>query len=267
MRFQVLGTLEIHDGQQRIAPSAPKQRSVLALLLSSANEVTPTEVLMEELWEGRPPTSAQTTLQTYVYQLRKLLSRGAVAADSPRLVTKHGGYLLAIGRGDLDAVEFEGFVDVARESLKAGDVERASSAVRRALALWHGPALADVVTGPRLDIYRTRLEELHVHAIKLKIETQMRMGQHHELIGELKELASVYPLDEWFHLQLMEALSRASRRHEALEVYHRLRYLLREELGLEPSFEMQELQQDVLAANHPRSGRQRHSVARAVSRP
>ncbi|WP_440103949.1 AfsR/SARP family transcriptional regulator [Streptosporangium sp. H16] len=266
MRFQLLGTLEIQDGPRRITPSAPKQRSVLALLLSSANEVTPTEVLMGELWEGRPPTSAQTTLQTYVYQLRKLLSQGTGPEDSPRLVTKHGGYLLTIARDALDAIEFEGLVDVARESLHAGDVERASKAVRHALDLWHGPALADVVTGPRLDIYRTRLEELRVHAIKLKIETQMKMGQHHELIGELKELTTVYALDEWFHLQLMEALSRAGRRHEALEVYHRLRYLLREELGLEPGFEMQELQQAVLATSAPRSARPRH-VARTAIRP
>ncbi|MBE1561848.1 DNA-binding SARP family transcriptional activator [Nonomuraea africana] len=239
---------------------------MLALLLSSANEVTPTDVLMEELWEGRPPASAQTTLQTYVYQLRKLLSRGAATEEGPRLVTKHGGYLLTIGDGALDAVEFERLVDVARESLQAGEVERASGALRQALDLWHGPALADVVAGPRLEIYRTRLEELRVHAIKLKIEAQMRMGQHHELIGELKELTTVYTLDEWFHLQLMEALSRASRRHEALEVYHHLRYLLREELGLEPSSEMQELQQAVLAS-HPKNGRPRHGVVRAAGRP
>ncbi|MFI0422938.1 BTAD domain-containing putative transcriptional regulator [Spongiactinospora sp. 9N601] len=248
MRFQVLGTLEVHDDRRRVTPNAPKQRSVLALLLSAAGEVIPTDVLTEELWEGHPPPSARTTLQTYIYQLRKQFVRAADPAGLPRLVTKHGGYLLDIPEGSLDAVEFERQVASARELLRAGDAERAAATLGGALALWHGPALADVVTGPRLAIYRTRLEELRVHAIKLKIEARMRSGQHQELIGELKELTTVYELDEWFHLKLMETLSRAGRRHEALEVYQRLRRILHRELGLEPSGEMRELQRVVLAA-------------------
>lgn len=249
MRFHVLGTLEVWAGERRVTPSAPKQRSVLALLLSSAGEVVPADLLTEELWEGSPPASAQTTLQTYVYQLRKLLSHdGSAPQESPRLVTKHGGYLLALGDGVLDAVEFEHLVRLAGGHLEAGAVERAAAALRQAFTLWHGSALADVVLGPRLTIYATRLEELRVHAFKLKVEAQMRLGRYHELIGELKELTAVYQLDEWFHLRLMEALSRASRRHEALEVYHSLRHVLRSELGLEPSREMQQLQRAVLAA-------------------
>jgi DNA-binding SARP family transcriptional activator len=252
MHFHVLGTLEVWDGERLITPSAPKQRSVLALLLASAGEVIPAEALMEELWGGNPPASAQTTLQTYVYQLRKLLSRGGDASPgAPRLVTKHGGYLITLEDGVLDAVEFEELVGLARGHLEDGEVERASAALRRALGLWHGSALADVVLGPRLAIYATRLEELRLHALKLKVEAQMRMGRYQELIGELKELTALHQLDEWFHLQLMEALSRASRRHEALEVYRSLRHVLRSELGLEPSVEMQRLQQAVLTAGHP----------------
>ncbi|MEV4895593.1 AfsR/SARP family transcriptional regulator [Nonomuraea sp. NPDC055795] len=250
MRFQVLGTLEVQDGRRRLTPSAPKQRTVLALLLSSANEVMPTEALVQELWEGHPPVSAPTTLQTYVYQLRKLLSRGDREADGPRLVTKHGAYLLAVEDDMLDAVRFERLVDAARQHLKTNKLEPASAALCQALGLWHGSALADVVTGPRLAIYTTRLDELRVHATKLKIDAWLRMGRHHEVIAELKQLTAVHPLDEWFHLRLMEALSLASRRHEALEVYHRLRYILREELGLEPGSEMQELQRTVLATGH-----------------
>ncbi|MGW3346951.1 AfsR/SARP family transcriptional regulator [Nonomuraea rubra] len=250
MRFQVLGTLEIQDGTRRLTPSAPKQRSVLALLLSSANEVVPTEALIEELWEEHPPVSALTTLQTYVYQLRKLLTRDGGGQTGPRLVTKHGSYLLHLDEGMLDAVEFERLVDDARRHLQADDLERASAVLCGALDLWHGTALADVVAGPRLAIYKTRLEELRVHATKLRIDTWWRMGRHHETIAELKELTAVHPLDEWFHLRLMEGLSRESRRHEALEVYHNLRSILREELGLEPGSEMRELQQMVLAADH-----------------
>ncbi|GAA2887838.1 AfsR/SARP family transcriptional regulator [Nonomuraea rubra] len=250
MRFQVLGTLEIQDGTRRLTPSAPKQRSVLALLLSSANEVVPTEALIEELWEEHPPVSALTTLQTYVYQLRKLLTRDGGGQAGPRLVTKHGSYLLHLDEGMLDAVEFERLVDDARRHLQADDLERASAVLCGALDLWHGTALADVVAGPRLAIYKTRLEELRVHATKLRIDTWWRMGRHHETIAELKELTAVHPLDEWFHLRLMEGLSRESRRHEALEVYHNLRSILREELGLEPGSEMRELQQMVLAADH-----------------
>ncbi|GAA4982519.1 DNA-binding SARP family transcriptional activator [Nonomuraea thailandensis] len=266
MRFQVLGTLEIHDGTRRLTPSAPKQRSVLALLLSSANEVVPTQALIEELWEGRPPVSALTTLQTYVYQLRKLLTRSGDERGGLRLVTKHGAYLLHVDEGMLDAVEFERLVDVARRHLQADDLERASAALCGALDLWHGSALADVVSGPRLEIYKTRLEELRVHATKLRIDTSWRMGRHHETIAELKELTAVHPLDEWFHLRLMEGLSRESRRHEALEVYHNLRSILREELGLEPGSEMRELQQMVLATDHVpepvRAGRNGRQPAR-----
>ncbi|WP_344477120.1 AfsR/SARP family transcriptional regulator [Nonomuraea monospora] len=233
-----------------MTPSAPKQRSVLALLLSSANEVVPTEALIEELWEGHPPVSALTTLQTYVYQLRKLLTRNGEEEDGPRLLTKHGAYLLSVDGGMLDAVEFERLIDVARRHLQSDDLEPASATLCAALDLWHGSALADVVAGPRLAIYRTRLEELRVHAVKLRIDTWWRMGRHHETIAELKELAATHPLDEWFHLRLMEGLSRESRRHEALEVYHNLRSILREELGLEPGSEMRELQQTVLALDH-----------------
>lgn len=256
MRFQVLGTLEVRERDRRIGPSAPKQRSVLALLLSAANTVVPTETLMEELWEGRPPASAQTTLQTYIYQLRKLLAGGGSdAPGAPRLITRYGGYLLAVAEEAIDAVEFERLVGTAAERLRSGTAEPAAALLRRALALWRGPVLADVVAGPRLAAYTARLEELRVHAVKLGIEAQLKMGRHHAVIGELKQLAAVHPLDEWFHLRLMEALSRVGRRHEALEVYRRLRRVLQEELGLEPGSELRRLQQAVLTAEHPMSDR------------
>lgn len=254
MRFHVLGTFEVRDHGRRIGPSAPKQRSVLALLLASANTVVPTETLMEELWEGRPPASAQTTLQTYIYQLRKLLAGvGPGTGDVPRLLTRYGGYLLAVAEDDIDAVEFERLVGVAAERLRAGTAEAAFALLRQALALWRGPVLADVAAGPRLTAYAARLEELRVHAVKLGIEAQLRLGRHHAVIGELKELTAVHPLDEWLHLRLMEALSRVGRRHEALEVYRRLRRALQEELGLEPGAELRRLQQAVLMAEHPMS--------------
>jgi DNA-binding SARP family transcriptional activator len=249
MKFKVLGSLEIAAGENVIRPSAPKQRTVLALLLASSNEVVSTGALIDELWADRPPLSAQTTLQTYIYHLRKTLGDGdgGWAADNV-LLTRHGGYRLVAAAEDVDLAQFERLAAEGRVALDRGELSRASETLRRALALWRGPALADVATGPRLETHRVRLEEARMHVTEMRIESELRMGRHRELIGDLKQLAATHRLNEWFHLKLMTALSRAGRRQEALEVYTNLRRVLIDELGVEPDHSMRQLQHQMLTS-------------------
>ncbi|MBE1530495.1 AfsR/SARP family transcriptional regulator [Actinomadura algeriensis] len=250
MHFKTLGTLEASDGHTMLTPSAPKQRSVLCLLLTTPNEVVSTGAFFEELWDNDPPASAQTTLQTYVYQLRKRFGAGdPVWAAENMLVTRHGGYTLLTPEDGIDVTRFETLVAAGRSALDGGRLELASRTLRAALALWRGPALVDVTAGPRLETHRVRLEEARIHAIKMKIKAEMTMGNQQQVVGELRELVATYPLNEWFHHQLMLALSRTGRRQEALEVYHNLRRVLIDELGIEPNYDMRDLQQGILCAD------------------
>ncbi|GAA2411620.1 hypothetical protein GCM10010191_21170 [Actinomadura vinacea] len=250
MHFKTLGTLEASSGYTTLTPSAPKQRSVLCLLLTTPNEVVSTGALFEELWDNDPPASAQTTLQTYIYQLRKRFGAGdAVWAARNILVTRHGGYTLVIPEDGIDVTRFETLTAAGRSALDQGRLDLASRTLRAALTLWRGPALADVATGPRLETHRIRLEEARINAIEMRIKAEMAMGHHQRLVGELKELVARHSLNEWFHHQLMLALSRTGRRQEALEVYHNLRRILVEELGIEPNHDMRDLHRGILTAD------------------
>jgi DNA-binding SARP family transcriptional activator len=256
MRYRILGTFEVVDGNRICTPTAPKLRRVLALLLLHANSVVTTQSLIEELWADEPPRSALTTVQTYIYQLRKILElREAPACHQTYrmqesiLLTKPFGYLLRVQPGELDLSRFEQLVQHGQQALDSGDIECASTALRKALALWRRPALADIETGPLLAAQTAALEEQRMNALELAIEADLRLGRHRELIGELKSLVIEHQLHEWFHAQLMLALHRSGRRAEALEVYQRLRRVLNQELGLEPSSELQRRQRAVLAAD------------------
>jgi len=238
MRFNVLGPLEVLDGEHICTPTAPKLRQVLALLLLNPNTVVNTDALAEELWGQKVPVSAATTLQTYVYQLRKLLSG---------IVTRLPGYMLTVRPDEIDVGQFEVLAERGREAMERGDPERAAALLRQALALWRGPALSDIGTGVVLGAHVARLEECRMTVLELGIETELKLGRHRELIGELKSVVAGYPLHESLHGHLMVALCRSGRRSEALEVYQQLRGRLIKEFGLQPSAELRDLQQDVLS--------------------
>ena len=138
-----------------------------------------------------------------------------------------------------------------RELLENGKTADAADALRQALQLWRGPALANVLTGRLLESHAVHLEEERLRTLKLRILADAELGRHHALIGELRSLVATYPLNEWFHGQLIAALSRSGRRSEALQAYHSLRQLLRNELGLDPQPELQRLQQEVLSYDSP----------------
>ncbi|WP_063784920.1 AfsR/SARP family transcriptional regulator [Streptomyces sp. TP-A0356] len=248
LTWGTLGLLEVTRDGRRATPTAPKTRQVLALLLARRNTLVPIPVIVAELWDHNPPRSATATVQTYVYQLRKLLQSDTdTAAESGPLVTGATGYVLRVGPGEYDAQEFERLSAEARAAFDAGDERTTADLLDSALARWGGPPFADVTQGPVLQAHALRLEELHMHALELRIAAGLRLGRHRELVGELKELACAYPMHEWFQGGLIIALERSGRRSEALQVYQRLRDLLREELGLDPSSGLQQLRQHVIS--------------------
>ncbi|MFD3330955.1 BTAD domain-containing putative transcriptional regulator [Streptomyces sp. NPDC058701] len=273
MDIDVLGALAVRENGLSITPTAPKPRQVLALLALHADQVVPVSALIEELWAGEPPRSARTTLQTYVLQLRALIATalerggpdagpggapgtvpgGPRAEVPPRtakdvLVTLPGGYLLSSGGGTLDVREFDRLAGTGYRAMDAGDFAGAARLLREALALWSGPAFADVQGGVQLDMETRRLEETRLCALDQRIEADLRLGRHRELLAELTVLASRYRTHENLHGQFMLALHRSGRRGEALDVYQRLRGTLVRELGLEPSVALRRLQRSILMA-------------------
>ncbi|MEX1660023.1 AfsR/SARP family transcriptional regulator [Streptomyces pseudovenezuelae] len=260
MQIDVLGILDVRENGVSITPTAPKPRQVLALLALHADQVVPVYALTEELWAGQPPRSARTTLQTYVLQLRDLITvalEGEACAESEStpcrsakdvLVTAPGGYMLVSGGGASDVRQFERLTATGCRAMDAGDFKEASRLLRDALDLWSGPAFADIQTGARLDMEAKRLEESRLCALDQRIEADLRLGRHRELLAELTVLTSRYHTHENLHAQFMLALHRSGRRGEALEVYHRLRGMLVRDLGLEPSARLRRLQQSILVA-------------------
>ncbi|MER6210843.1 AfsR/SARP family transcriptional regulator [Streptomyces sp. NPDC001642] len=262
MQIDVLGTLDVRENGVSIAPTAPKPRQVLALLALHADRVVPVAALVDELWSGRPPRSVRTTLQTYVLQLRELITlalhQPAAPADDASscagrsakdvLATVPGGYLLVSGGGGSDVREFERLAGLGYRAMDAGDHKDASRLLREALLLWTGPAFAGVPAGARLETEARRLEESRLCALDQRIEADLRLGRHRELLAELTVLTSRYATHENLHAQFMLALHRSGRRGEALDVYHRLRATLVRDLGLEPSPRLRRLQQSILVA-------------------
>ncbi|MFB7468870.1 BTAD domain-containing putative transcriptional regulator [Streptomyces sp. NPDC056224] len=261
MDIDVLGALAVRENGVSITPTAPKPRQVLALLALHADQVVPVSALMEELWAGEPPRSARTTLQTYVLQIRALIatalqqgagggaqSGAAVRTAKDILVTLPGGYLLSSGGGTLDVREFDRLAGTGYRAMDVGDFPGAARMLREALALWSGPAFADVQGGVQLDMEIRRLEETRLCALDQRIEADLRLGRHRELLAELTVLVTRYRTHENLHGQFMLALHRSGRRGEALDVYQRLRGTLVRELGLEPSVALRRLQRSILMA-------------------
>ncbi|MFI8520756.1 BTAD domain-containing putative transcriptional regulator [Streptomyces sp. NPDC085481] len=243
----------MHEGTH-VTPSAPKVRQVLALLALRANTTVPLHQLVEELWEEHPPSSAATTLQTYIYQLRKLPglsepSHTDACASAPALLTTPGGYRLSVPQGCLDARQFTDLAARGRLAMEQGAVADAADLLHRALAVWRGPALSDLAPGPIVGIDALRLEEQRYEVLEERIDVDLLLGRHHRLISELTALAADNPTREGLHAKLMLSLYRAGRRPDALEVFQRMRQVLTRELGLEPCSELQRLHQQVLAGD------------------
>nr|WP_079177775.1 AfsR/SARP family transcriptional regulator [Streptomyces mangrovisoli] len=266
MDIGVLGSLAVRVNGVSVAPSAPKPRQVLALLAVNADRIVGVDVLVEELWGRTPPRSARPTLQTYILQIRELIT-AALGADTPAdtdapadaesskdvLATVPGGYVLRVGGGGVDVWEFERLAGRGYRAVDGEDFAAAAGLLGEALGLFSGVPLGDVTTGTHLRTQVRRLEEARLCALDQRIDAELRLGRHRELLAELTVLVSRYPAHESLCGQLMVALYRSGRRGEALEAYQRLRTVLVRSLGLEPSAALAKLQRSILRAG-PESG-------------
>ena len=235
MEFRILGPLEVSDGERSIPLGGAKQRALLAVLLLHANEVVSTDRLIDDLWGAHPPETASTALQGYVSRLRKVLGAEALITQAP-------GYVLQVDSHDFDLDRFHALLDQARESEAAVAAER----LREALALWRGPALADFSFEAFAQEEIARLEEQRLATLEERIEADLALARHAEVVGELEGLVGRHPLRERLRAQLMLALYRSGRQAEALDAYHDARRALTEELGIDPSRTLQELERRIL---------------------
>jgi YVTN family beta-propeller protein len=259
MEFRVLGPLEVQDGVGELALGRGKQRALLAVLLVHAGDVVPADRLIDALWGESPPPSALNSVHIYVSQLRRMLGHG-------RVVTRRGGYALELVAGELDAERFERLLGDARGRLRDGDPERAAATLREALALWRGPPLADFTYEPFAQPEIARLEELRLEALEERVEADLRLGRHRELVSELQAAVRAHPLRERLRGQLMLALYRSGRQAEALDTYHQARRMLGEQLGLVPGPALQELERAVLRQD-PRLAAAEPVPAMRLARP
>ena len=247
MEFRILGPLEVTDQGREPAIAANKQRALLAILLLHANEVVSSDRLIEELWGERPPASAAKSLQVYVSRLRHALEGDRGNGTDGVILTRGHGYLVRVGPGELDLSLFERLVEEGGEALADGVPERALERLRDALALWRGSPLAEFAYEPFAQQAIARLEELHLTALEQRIEAELALGRGAQLVGELESLVELHPYRERLRAQLMLALYRSGRQAEALQAYQAARRALVDELGLEPSRELEELQRAILA--------------------
>jgi SARP family transcriptional regulator, regulator of embCAB operon len=250
MKIQVLGPLSAEVNGGSIVLTASKPRQILSLLAINPGQVVPVPTLMKELWGDQPPTSAHSTLQTYILQLRRRIgaAMGPEASGKAKdvLATRHGGYLLRIPAESVDVYQYERMAAEGRSAFEAGNDEIAAEHFQQALALWSGPALVDVRLGPVLEVWVMRLEESRLSIVERRIDVELRLGRHTELIAELTELTARYPQHEGLHSQAMVALYRSGRQASALELYRKLRIRMVEALGVEPSPKVQRLHQAIL---------------------
>jgi len=236
VEFRVLGPLQVLSDGGDLELRRQKQRALLALLLLRVGEVVSADRLVEELWAGKPPKTAVGSLQNLVSGLRKLLGAETIVTHAP-------GYRLVVDPDQVDLNRFERLVAQAGET---EDAQRRASLLRDALALWRGPALADLALEPFAQIEIARLEELRTAAREDLLDAQLELGRHAQLVGELEALVSEHPLRERLRGQLMLALYRSGRQAEALDAYRAARETLVEELGIDPSPELQQLEQSIL---------------------
>jgi DNA-binding SARP family transcriptional activator len=236
VEFRILGPLEVVEGSRKLRLGGARQRTLLALLLTRANEVVSTDRLIDELWGARAPKSAANALQYHISQLRRVL------APSGAIVTQQPGYMIRVGPDELDLLQFERLVEEAHEQPPG----IAADLLRDALGLWRGPPLADLARESFVEPEIIRLEEIRIAALELRIEADLALGRHVELIPELEALIREHPFREPLRAQLMLSLYRSGRQAEALDVYRETRSLLVEELGIEPSPAVQEVERAIL---------------------
>jgi WD40 repeat protein/DNA-binding SARP family transcriptional activator len=237
VEIRVLGSLEVRSDGVGVRLGGRKQRTVLGLLSAEVGKRVSVDALVDGVWGDEPTTAARSTLQTYVSNLRVAIGDVIVRDD--------GGYRLATDPTHVDAVMFEQAVALAADLVETNPVE-ASQRLRAALALWRGHPYADLPGSFALEVEARRLEELRLRAVEMRIDAELSLGRHADLIAELEVLCEEFPVHEQFRAQHVLALYRCGRQAEALRAYQKTRVYLSEELGLEPSPQLQELERRIL---------------------
>lgn len=235
MEFRILGPLEVVEQGSALPLGGVRLRTLLALLLTRANEVVSADRLIDALWDGRPPRTAANALQYHVSQLRKTL------APHEAIATQEPGYVIRVGPDELDLLRFEVLVQEAQ----GAPPELAAERLRDALGLWRGPPLTDL-PHESFAVEILRLEELRLAALEQRLDADLALRRFSELVGEVQVLVREHPLRERLRAALMQALYGSGRQAEALEVYRETRRLFVDELGIEPSASLRELEQAIL---------------------
>jgi WD40 repeat protein/DNA-binding SARP family transcriptional activator len=238
MDFRLLGPIAVSDREGPLSVGGPKPRVLLAHLVLELNQFVSTDRLIAAVWEDNPPATARNSLQSYASRLRKELG-------SERLEGRTGGYILQGDEDEVDVLRFERLVERARATT-VDDPATAVRAYQEALAQWRGPALEDLAGHPSLRAEIARLEELRLAAIEELIEVELSLGRHAEVVAELERLTARHRLRERFWGQFMVAQYRSGRQGEALGTFQRARDLLADELGIDPSPELQRVHQQIL---------------------
>ncbi len=251
MEFRILGPLEVEEDGRLLKLGGAQPRALLALLLLHANEVVARDRLIDALWDGRAPETAATAIQVHVSQLRKVLGRGVI-------VTQRPGYVIRVADGELDLRRFEEAIGRARGAAPA----EAARLLTEALALWRGVPLAELDM-PFAGVARARLEERRLAALERRIDADLELARHAELVPELEGLVQEHPLRERLRGQLMLALYRCGRQADALDTYRAGRRLLDEELGLEPGEGLRRLERAILEQDGSLSA----AAAQALPKP
>jgi predicted ATPase/DNA-binding SARP family transcriptional activator len=256
IEFRLLGSVEaVRDGDA-VPLGGPRQRALLALLLLAPGRAVPAGRLVEELWNGRPPRGASGTLPTYVSKLRAALGEDVAISSGSN------GYAIEALPEQLDVARFEKLAAEGREALVRGASRRAAERLQAALAQWRGRPFGELSDGGALQREADRLEDVRLLALEDRIEAELALGQSAELIDELEELVQSHRYRERLWRELMLALYRAERQADALAAYRRVRRILDEELGLEPSDDLKQLEQAILRQDVPEAERpeERHNL-------
>ncbi len=246
--FLLLGPLEARQAGRPLRLGSIKHRVLLAKLLLHANQVVSTDELIDTVWGEQPPLTVRQSLQNHVASLRRAIEATGAPANPPRtLRTRDPGYLLEVDPDQLDLHRFRRLVDEGRGTLDGGEATTAVRLLHEALSLWRGPVLSDVVAAGAAWPELVGIDEERVAALEARLEADLALGRHLEMIGELEGLVRLHPLREHLHGQLMLALYRCGRQADALGAYRAARRILVDELGIEPSLRLQRLEQAILA--------------------
>lgn len=247
MEFHILGPFEVSADCRPVAIPGPKLRTLLAALVLHAGRIVSKDRLLEILWGPEPPDGAPATLQSHVSHLREALEPGRAGGQASVVVSREPGYLLDVDRGSaVDAGRFEDLAAEGGRALAASSPAQAADVLGRALALWRGDPLAEFTFAPFAQAEIARLGELRLRVLEDRIDAELGLGRHADLVGELRQLIGEHPLRERLWGQLMLALYRSGRQADALRAYGELRGVLGEQLGIEPSPALARLEEAIL---------------------